>query len=345
MKPPVKSSGLVLRVKSDRLPRQNYELARIRVLRGVDAGVIGIIRGPEVTLGRGEKADFICGDLGWSRIHARLVKTDQNWIIRDESSHNGILFRGNYVREVILSNGDHFMIGDTLLDFFYDQGISKALAFPPAEEIQKRASQEQALLQKKAQVHALGESKEIIEKEKNPEEKKRALLLLGGAIVAGLYLYQDQIMDIFVPKKSTPKKSIVKKENEENRSLASYAFKKVSPEAVKESEKYYRDGFREYTQKNYLRAKSQFELALQLNPLDERTRRLLQKSDQELKEEVQKLLNSGRKAYSLGKLQESKGFYETALRHAVAPQDPAVQDECKQMIDKIEKESRPSWER
>ena len=158
----------------------------------------------------------------------------------------------------------------------------------------------------------------------------RTLILM--AALAGIYFYMDQDN-----KPKTPAKSVVKKATEESdeRGLASYLPGSVAKDVSKTAEQYYRQGFREYREKNYLRAKAQFELALQVNPNHDLSRHYLQAANQDIINEIKKMMYSAQKATVAGRLKEAKGYYEAAIRLMYNDQTNPDYIECEDAARKI----------
>src|SRR5690606_24086654 len=104
------------------------------------------------------------------------------------------------------------------------------------------------------------------------------------------------------------------KENRANRGLAAYLPPGVGREAAKSAEQSYWEGFREYREGHYLRAKEHFELALQVNPAHELARFYLKSAEKEIGDEIKRMIAAAQKATVAGRLREAKGYYETAMR-------------------------------
>jgi diguanylate cyclase (GGDEF)-like protein len=90
--------------------------ASLTVLAGLNAGQIFTVRQDETIIGRGRDAEVRVDDVGVSRKHARVVRTEaQRHVIEDLGSTNGIFVNGRMVDRVELTSGDRVQIGPTLL--------------------------------------------------------------------------------------------------------------------------------------------------------------------------------------------------------------------------------------
>lgn len=69
-------------------------------------------------IGRSEECDIaLADDESVSRVHARLEKDGDEWLLVDLGSTNGTFVNGKRVKEVQLQAGDSVEIGDTRLRF------------------------------------------------------------------------------------------------------------------------------------------------------------------------------------------------------------------------------------
>ena len=68
--------------------------------------------------------DIVIPDPQVSRLHARLDKDQDGWVLLDLESQNGTLVNGVKVREKILAPGDVIRIGDMNLTYEIDEAVS-----------------------------------------------------------------------------------------------------------------------------------------------------------------------------------------------------------------------------
>ena len=63
-----------------------------------------------VTIGRIEMNDVIIPSRSISRMHARIRRNGDMWLIEDTESLNGLMYRGDRIDQMPLSNGDRIML-------------------------------------------------------------------------------------------------------------------------------------------------------------------------------------------------------------------------------------------
>lgn len=325
------STMKVQRFSNAEMERQTGEVARLRILKGADQGSIFIVKASSIILGRGDEADVRVADLKASRAHARLDYTKEGWIVSDLGSANGIFFQGEYIRKFGLRSGEHFTLGDSIFEFLVS-GESTRLLTAPLRTGAEVEQLDQALSAQKIRVQAYAQAPKIAPTQAGAKKFNPKTLVLFAAL-GGLYMYMDQE----TPKPKAPVKATEKKSSEEgdDRVLASYLPGGVAKEVGKTAEQYYRQGFREYREKNYLRAKSQFELALQVNPNHDLARHYLHAADQDIINETKKMMYSAQKAMIAGRLKEAKGYYEAAIRLMYNDQTNPDFIECDDAVKKI----------
>ena len=329
------NTGKVVRYKNTDVPRQSGEVGRIRILKGPDQGAIFVIKDSSVVIGRGEEVDLRIRDLKSSRSHARLDYTKEGWVMSDLGSANGIFFQGEYIRKFALTSEEHFTIGETICEFLVSHESTQMLIAPlrNAEEVSR---QDEALSRQKVRVQNLGKTVQAStgaadKKKSNP----RTLLLLAAC--AGIYLYMDSSSSPSKPAATAKKADVAG--GEADRSLASYLPSGVTKDIEKTADQYYWQGFREYTKGNYLRAKEDFGLALQVDPSNERARHYLMSSDKENNDEIKRLIASGNKAKLIGHNAAAKGYYETAMRHMYNDRANPDYIECEEALKALDKDS------
>ena len=320
----------VLRYKNVEVPRQVGEVARIRVLKGPDQGLIYLLRSSSITLGRGEDAGILISDLKASRAHARLDYTSVGWVVNDLGSANGIFYHGEYVRKFPVQSGEHFTIGDTIFEFLTSSESTRVLTSPlrPAGEMQQ---QEQALAAQRMRVKSLSQSAQIAPSANEKKSNPRTLLLLAGVGAAYYFMFMDTPKPVPAPKKQ-------EKVEGSEKTLNSYLPAGVSKDVEKTAEQYYRQGFREFREENYLRARSQFELALQVNPNHVLARHYMISADKEIDTEIKAMISAAQKANVAGRLREAKGYYETAMRLMYYDRSNPDFVECEEGLKDINKE-------
>jgi two-component system, cell cycle response regulator len=101
--------------------------AYLIVLSGRSVGKMYKVPAGEHTLGRSTDADIRLDDEGVSRLHAKMVRTDDGFVqLHDLESTNGTYVNGAKVREFALSDGDRIQVGSvTILKFSYQDSLEE----------------------------------------------------------------------------------------------------------------------------------------------------------------------------------------------------------------------------
>lgn len=68
-------------------------------------------------IGRSHECDIVLPDPKVSRLHARLDKTEQGWVLIDLESTNGTLVNGKRVSEKLLEPGDEIQFGSFIFKY------------------------------------------------------------------------------------------------------------------------------------------------------------------------------------------------------------------------------------
>lgn len=327
-----------LRFRNWKTPKQAGERARLKVVHGPDSGSLFVVTAVKFTIGRGDENDVVIGDLRASRRHAELARQPNgSWHLSDLGSQNGVVWNGKITREADLRAGDIVTVGETAFEFVPEESgtmllqsapkaismdhlAGRPLASPIATPVISApfaASSSLAGLQMPGVADAgalhgvtgMGASGS----ESGAAEKRKKIIRIALAlIVVGLLMYD--------PPKNTATKSpkqseAAKKEKKDaERELASFlpALPATGPLAA--SETFFQEGFREFRQKNFLRARVQFETALQINPANALARGYLKDSETEITKEVQEHLDRGRRDLDSGKLKSARAHFEAVLR-------------------------------
>lgn len=323
-------SARILRFKTSDVPRQQGEVGRLRVLKGPDQGTTFILKDSSITLGRGEDADIVLSDLKASRLHARLEYTAGGWVINDLGSANGVFFQGEYVRKFGVNSHDHFTLGESILEFLAHNESTKVLMAPmrPAQAV---VQQDRALSAQRMKVQSIAKGPEIASRGNQQKQNPMRTLLLLAGVVAAYFLMQE-------PEQKAPPAKKAEKTEKQDRNLASFLPPGVGKEAAKSAEQSYREGFREYREGHYLRAKEHFELALQVNPGHELARFYLKSAEKEIDGEIKSMLIAAQKATAAGRLREAKGYYETAMRAMFNDKTNPDYIECEEALKKLGEE-------
>jgi adenylate cyclase len=92
---------------------ETYQLA-FKV--GEEEHLVGLDR-PETVMGRGPECQVQLSDYGISRQHAKVVKSDSEYVVIDLNSRNGTRVNGTRVTQLVLSDGDEITLGKFPLHF------------------------------------------------------------------------------------------------------------------------------------------------------------------------------------------------------------------------------------
>ncbi len=329
----------VFRFKSTNVSRQPGELARMKVVQGPDYGAIYVLTAALATIGRGEENDLVISDLKASRKHAQFKLGESGWEVLDNGSANGILWNGKPTPRATLVTGDIVTVGETLLEFVSDEAATRKLLAPPptpsAVAIKQAAAGVVALgsmggkLARGAKGGAAGPA--LKSAGKSALSSPRTLLLAAGAILAALFLFEE---DKPAPRQQpAAAKAIIPP----GRDLASFLPEPGSTApGGRTAEGFFRSGFREYRLGNFLRARSHFETVLQLAPGHLLASIYLENSKKKIEEEIKFHLDRGRKSIDSGKVKSAKGHFEQVMRLLFRdPANPAYV-EARDQLEKME---------
>jgi pSer/pThr/pTyr-binding forkhead associated (FHA) protein len=349
----------VFRFNKTEVPRQAGEFARLRVIKGPDVGATFVVKESTFTLGRGETVDIILADPKSSRNHARIDFTHEGWVVSDLGSANGIFYNGEFVRKFSLKSGDHFTIGESILEFLMSRESDRAL-LSPLKASQEVDRLDAAFAQQKVRVKNVAKPVQVAAPA-SKKDKRSPLPLVLVLLGVSAYLYPEQSRPIleeyglgflaeYLPETPSAPKGKGKgkgkgkkntqdgeKADPESRDLASLAPDSVPKEIEKTAEQHFALGFREYTAGNYLRAKEAFELALQVNPNHGKARYYLANAEHENREEIRKIIEAARIAREFGRTRKAIGLYETAIRHLYFDRENPQYVECESALKELKK--------
>ncbi|MBU6376691.1 MAG: hypothetical protein KGQ59_11885, partial [Bdellovibrionales bacterium] len=166
------------------------------------------------------------------------------------------------------------------------------------------------------------------------KSKKIVRLALVGVVVLGVVFG----MEFLDPKQPQKKQRQISSAEAEPSDLASLLPKIEKPATSKSAEMFFKQGFREYREGNYLRARNQFELVLQLTPDHDLARRYRDNARIAIEEEVREHLEYGKKTLDSGKLRQSRAHYEAILRLLHTDQTNPAYIEAKDQLEKVRTE-------
>jgi len=320
-------AAVALKFRQGQVPRQEGERARLKIVKGPDFGVVYVLKSHRVTIGRGEDNDVVLGDLKASRHHAEIVETQTGWGLKDLGSSNGILIKGTSVRNAQLRSGDLFALGETELEFLSAETGTRILTAPPNPKILQENKKRIDAITRFGAGGGPNGGLQVAGKSSNAPSPLVILLLVGGAVL------------FFLPSEDEPVKQ--KPEPAGERALASRSWMQENlpeeGELRKTSDKFFKNGFREFRERNYIRAQIQFETVLQVDPSHRLAQIYLENCRREIIEEVNFHLSSGRKSLDAGKLKESRGHFESVLRLLYRDNQNPLYIEAKEQLGKVSK--------
>ena len=89
---------------------------------------------PEVVIGRDPSSDLVIDNLGISRHHARIFRSEEGWMVEDLGSQNGVYVCGNRVKRHPLLSDDEFSISKYTIKF-EELSPMVAVTAPPVETV------------------------------------------------------------------------------------------------------------------------------------------------------------------------------------------------------------------
>ncbi len=331
------------RYRDPELPKQVDELARLKIIQGPDSGSIFVVTSSPAVMGRGDENDVVISDLKASRKHIELMLSPKGWILRDMGSANGLIHNGQNVRDGILKSGDIVQLGETMFEFVPGDAATSMITAPVRSSDQVLADQA-AFEAQRVRVRAMAGVKTkapkngthtaltrpIASGQANAKNKKLIIYAAAG-LVAYFVFFDDDPQTL---KRAAPTAQ------QKKRDPASL----LPPSDVftqsRAAEMFYKDGFREYNSKNYLRARQQFETVLQVQPGHPLAKYYLELSNQSVEELTRHHLESGKKALAFGRYRQAKGHFETVMRSLHRDQSNPAFNEAKEQLQKTLKEMK-----
>lgn len=305
-----------IRLKTAQPSRQAGERARVRVASGPDSGVVFVITGPSVMIGRGEECDIMLTDLKTSRKHVQILNDGFSWKVKDLGSANGITLNGSVVKSQEIRSQDQIELGDTRLLFLTSDLSTQILNSPLPKTLDPlvAAKDLQNYQARRAEVASLG-SVGVFHPRSSvaaSSSQSRPLIVVVALGVIGWVLFSgsDETSKRVKPGDTRTQTTVAA----DSRDLASYLPSQNSTQMKRDADAFFQFGFREYREKNYLRAKQQFETVLQISPGHSLARTYLAATKKEIDEEIDFHLQRGKRAEDIGKTRESKAHYEAIIR-------------------------------
>ncbi len=287
-----------------------------------------MIVGISATVGRGEENDIVLADLKSSRVHAQFIFAQSEWNVKDLGSANGIQINQKRATSGRIVSGDVVSLGETSFEFLTAESPTLFLLRPPqsAEEIQKSKKAESEHLKR---VLSLGSA--TATPAGQSQSQKKVLIYVVLAIAGALFF----LMDDPSSKAKVGSKKVREAETQDlSKYLPAVALDSVTARTV---DQFYKAGFREFLNGNYLRAKPQFETVLQMQPSHQLARIYLENCDKELITQVDLHLKRGKRAMAGGKYKEAKANFESVLRFMFKDQASPAFTEARDQIELVNK--------
>lgn len=299
-----------IRLKSAQATKQAGERARIKIVRGPDTGAIYAVVGSTILIGRGEECDIALSDLKTSRRHAQMVEEGLTWKVKDLGSANGILWNGLPVKLQEVKSQDLISLGDTQVQFILNDLMLLGQDLKPYQQVKRP-----------------------------PVPSKpaaRPFILVGALGIIGWVLFTGTNESSKTQKKNSGR---VADAVSDVRDLANYSPSQSLTQMKRDAETFFQFGFREFREKNYLRAKLQFETVLQISPGHSLARAYLAETKKAIDEEIDFHLTLGKKDDEIGKVREAKAHYEAVLRLLNSDKLHPAYGQADQALKKLEKEN------
>ena len=77
------------------------------------------IEKPEITIGRSPNADIQIDNLAVSKLHAKLIKDNGQYVVEDLNSTNGTFLNDEKIPKAVLKHNDIVTIGKHTLTIYY----------------------------------------------------------------------------------------------------------------------------------------------------------------------------------------------------------------------------------
>lgn len=147
-----------------------------------------ILQGKFCQIGRGQDNDIVLSDSSVSKKHAQLAFNNEQWVVTDLNSSNGVLVNDQRTDEAILQNGDRIKIGRLEFLFESDNEVTSgerlaSVLFEETTDKQQQAKPAKSLRKAKAGKARTAKSKQ------RTSPKLPGLLLLAVAATAAVLLY------------------------------------------------------------------------------------------------------------------------------------------------------------
>ncbi len=313
-------SAGALKFKNQNIAKQPQELGRFRVLGGAEAGSVYVITSPRVSIGRGEENEIAILDLKLSRKHAEINQTPQGLLIRDLGSSNGVAINGQVLKQWVLKTGDKVGLGSTVLEFVSPDALGvMTLANTPVthKEVGSGVSGLTRFIARPKAAEAVDAAHLNVTGHsaapKSLYEKNKKFIMTMAALIALAALFPQAELQV---KKKRKQYEPPVDTSQNGANLKAFLPLALDPEAKQRSEKFFKEGYREFIEKNYLRASQSFDVALQVYPGHEMARvykdnviKAMEKEAKTIKRLAKRDEEAGRKKSALERYDSIRRMY------------------------------------
>lgn len=298
-------------VKNYKAPIAPGKHHRVMCMTGESKGISYFLEGARVVLGRSDDADIIVLDVKSSRQHAEMALVNEKYIVTDLGSQNGIIVNDLKVTQHKLTDGDKVIIGQTVYKYNFlniaDEYALEETNEDDSEEENDRDDSEDLYDDSEDELVDNSEDKT----KKNDKSKKRRLMIIGVALLAVLFLFDDEEKPVT---KRKPASTGLQDVTDTWVALSSKKEKEESKQVRIKLAAIIHRGQREYREKNYYRAMSEFNLALVLSPQNSTASFYLRKTKQALDEEIEQNFIKARQENDALKYHAAAISYCTIIR-------------------------------
>ena len=141
-----------------------------------------------VVIGRDAEADVLIDNIGISRRHATIERSNDEYVLTDLKSHNGTFVRGQRIYHHQLSNTDEFFVGKYSMQF-ENLSVTAEPAPPPEPQQLSAGMQDMTFRLDKTEIERLMGQSSLSStprfEQTAPEAEKGTLLLEGYCYLMG----------------------------------------------------------------------------------------------------------------------------------------------------------------
>jgi pSer/pThr/pTyr-binding forkhead associated (FHA) protein len=332
-------SKTALRFKNMTVGKQQNELARFRVLGGPDNGVVFVMTGNRVSVGRGPENDIILTDIKASRRHFEVSFNMGIAVLRDAGSQHGVLINGAQQKQATLRTGDKVGIGETVLEFINNElGSTQMIVRPPMNTTSQVGTGTSGLTQfiqrpNSGTGSSLPPNSTVMQKTPTFIERNKKFLLILGALMAIATL----LPEVEQKQRKTKNKYLDPNQFDAERSISALAPPVSDPNATKASDQYFKEGFREYRARNYLRAQVAFETALQVWPDHPLAKVYLDSTKKGMQDEATDHMKAAKRDEEAYRLKDAFMRYDSVKRLYAKDQSNPLYKEAEEQAATLEK--------